>query len=165
MSDRVCSKCEQDAEFDFTFLHGKVICEKCKQEYQAMFEKAVGVFPYQNDRGDYCLTLEDIETIIAKVTPTEHAKYDSAARFDFPVDMDGEEVEEWLALAVIDAEMTFGHPRVGQEYTVSPESRSVEIDVSGEFGKHVAKIFGELVERAASAKSYLEMMKGRGERK
>ena len=82
---------------------------------------------------------------------------------DFPVDTNREEVEEWLALlvqAVLDADTSFGQSKVRQElqYTVPPESRSVEIDVSGEPGKHVAKIFGELVERAASAKRYLEKM-------
>jgi hypothetical protein len=158
MSDRICSKCEQDAEFDFTFLHGEVICKDCEKELQAAFEKATGVFPYQNSYGGYCLTLEEVVAITAKVAPVEHNE--ESLKFAFPVDTDREEVVEWLLLAVADAEITLGEEKVKQElqYAVSPKNRTVEIDTSNEPGKHVAKIFGELVARVESAKKYLEKM-------
>jgi hypothetical protein len=178
MSDRICSKCEQDAEFDFTFLHGEVICKDCEKELQAAFEKATGVFPYQNSYGGYCLTrndkiidcAEEVVAITAKVAPVEHNE--ESLKFAFPVDTDREEVVEWLLLAVADAEITLGEEKVKQElqYAVSPKNRTVEIDTSNEPGeidtsnepgKHVAKIFGELVARVESAKKYLEKMRKR----
>ncbi len=90
-------------------------------------------------------------------------RYEEEEVFIFTVDMDMREVEEWVALAVVDAGMSMGQSKVRKDlqYSISPDDCMVVVDVSSEVGKHVAKILQALITQACNAEAYKKRMDAR----
>jgi hypothetical protein len=90
-------------------------------------------------------------------------KYQHEEKFGFPVNMDMTEVTEWLALAVLDAKAMLGQEIISKDlqYCVCPDDCTVFVDVSTDGGKHVARVFKALIERAKSTKKWRKMMDAR----
>ena len=67
-------------------------------------------------------------------------------RFTFPEGVDVRAVEGDMALAIFAAECVYGRPRVRMEtsYLVEASGKACVVDVSGEAGEAVARVFAGL---------------------
>jgi len=95
----------------------------------------------------------------------------AVCRFKFPEGLDREIIETQLALAIIDAECTFGQPkvRISAAYCVSPGSSDakkkpqVALDVSTEGGEHIAQdLTGLMIAQLGEAKFHVDRVTGKG---
>jgi len=74
----------------------------------------------------------------------------TVCRFEFKKEMDREEVEVRVALAILAAERVFGKPkvRISAGYLISEDGSQAVVDVSTQVGEFVAEIFtGMLIKR------------------
>lgn len=78
----------------------------------------------------------------------------SVIRFQFQGQVDRESVESDVALAIFAAECVYGRPRVRMEASYLVDGQECLLDVSGESGDTVARVFAGLVSARLGEGSY-----------